>query len=260
MDGRDPFAVELEQFQGPLDLLLHLIRTQGIDIFDIPIARITEQFLRAVERLPPSALDRAGEFLEMAATLVRIKAQMLFPRPTPPDEEAGVDPRTALVERLVAYARIQAAARALADRHDAWAQRWPRGWREPRPRRAPPPVVATWAEVVAAAAKLVARRRPPLTYRPSARPVSVRARLRALWRALQRRPRWRFERLARHPHERRWVIATFLACLELAKRGRVRLRQLVPFGPLWVLRRRAPAPVVDHGPQPEDRSSFVREP
>lgn len=258
MDGRDLFAVELEQFQGPLDLLLHLIRTQGLDIFDIPIARITEQFLRVVEDLPPSALDRAGEFLDMAATLVRIKAQMLFPRPSVGDEDEASDPRAPLVERLVAYARIQAAARALAHRQEAWGQRWPRGWREPRPRPEPVALAVAWADVAAAAAALVARRRPPAAYRPAARPVSVRARLRALWRALRRRPRWRFERLARRPAERPWVVATLLACLELAKRGRIRLRQPRPYGPLWVLRRRATAAVGDHGLEPEDRSGLVR--
>ena len=74
------FLVEFERFQGPLDLLLHLIRSQDIDIFEIPISTITRQFLEAVRDLAPHDLDGAGEFLEMAATLIRIKAQMLLPR------------------------------------------------------------------------------------------------------------------------------------------------------------------------------------
>src|SRR5690606_21459655 len=86
----DPFLVGIEHFQGPLDLLLHLIRKQDIDIFDIPIARITEQFLGAIRVAEGVELERAGEFVEMAATLVRIKAQMLFPRPVEDEEE---DPR-----------------------------------------------------------------------------------------------------------------------------------------------------------------------
>ncbi|MBT4188543.1 MAG: segregation/condensation protein A, partial [Gemmatimonadales bacterium] len=77
----DFFLVEFDRFQGPLDLLLHLIRSQDIDIFDIPISTITKQFLRAIKDLEVSDLDGAGEFLEMAATLIRIKAQMLLPRP-----------------------------------------------------------------------------------------------------------------------------------------------------------------------------------
>ena len=76
----DLLVVQIDRFHGPLDLLLHLIRTQDIDVFDIPISRITKQFLKAIEGMDQDALDEAGEFLEMAAALVRIKAQMLLPR------------------------------------------------------------------------------------------------------------------------------------------------------------------------------------
>jgi hypothetical protein len=86
------FVVELERFQGPLDLLLHLIREQDIDIFDIPIAQITAQFLAVMAGVERLGLDRAGEFLEMAALLVRIKVQMLLPRRTD-GEGALEDPR-----------------------------------------------------------------------------------------------------------------------------------------------------------------------
>ena len=81
LENENAFVVELDRFQGPLDLLLHLIREQDIDIFDIPIAQITAQFLAAIRVVEKEmGLDVAGEFLEMAATLVRIKAQMLLPR------------------------------------------------------------------------------------------------------------------------------------------------------------------------------------
>src|SRR3712207_8460852 len=106
--ARDPYEVDLERFQGPLDLLLHLIRNQDIDIFDIPISRITEQFLAAIRNVERLELERAGEFLEMAATLVRIKAQMLFPRRG--DEEEGDDPRADLVRRLLEYEHFREAA------------------------------------------------------------------------------------------------------------------------------------------------------
>ena len=96
----DFFLVEIERFQGPLDLLLHLIRTQDIDVFDIPVARITDQFLKAIEGLDAEDLDSAGEFLETAATLIRIKAQMLLPQEGD-DEDA--DPRAELVRRLIEY-------------------------------------------------------------------------------------------------------------------------------------------------------------
>ena len=96
--------VEVDRFQGPLDLLLHLIRTQDIDVFDIPISRITDQFLQAIQGIDADDLDRAGEFLEMAATLIRIKAQMLLPRPGDDEEE---DPRAELVRRLLEYEQIR---------------------------------------------------------------------------------------------------------------------------------------------------------
>ena len=96
----DLFLVEVERFQGPLELLLHLIRQQDIDILDIPISRITGQFLVAVERIQTLDLDRAGEFLEMAATLVRIKAQLLLPI----GEALGDGPSVASLEGIIAAA------------------------------------------------------------------------------------------------------------------------------------------------------------
>ncbi len=102
--GEDFLLVDLDRFQGPLDLLLHLIRQQDIDIFDIPIATITDQFLVAVQEIGVEDLDGAGEFLEMAATLIRIKAQMLLPRPVDEEDE---DPRAELVRRLLEYEQIR---------------------------------------------------------------------------------------------------------------------------------------------------------
>jgi segregation and condensation protein A len=104
--GGESFVVELERFQGPLDLLLHLIRSQDIDVFDIPIAHITAQFRAAIEHgLDEMPLERAGEFIEMSATLIRIKAQLLLPRPEKLEWEE--DPRAELVRRLLEYEHFQ---------------------------------------------------------------------------------------------------------------------------------------------------------
>ena len=97
-------VVELDRFQGPLDLLLHLIREQDVDIFDIPIAKITDAFLAAIQGIRADQLEGAGEFLEMAATLIRIKAQMLLPRH---EGEEDQDPRAELVRRLLEYEQIR---------------------------------------------------------------------------------------------------------------------------------------------------------
>src|ERR1700757_1493473 len=97
-----PFVVELEEFSGPLDLLLHLIREQEIEITDIPIARVAQQFLGAISQL---GLNQAAEYLEMAAQLLRIKVQMLLPRPL--EDSEWEDPRAELVRRLLEYEQVR---------------------------------------------------------------------------------------------------------------------------------------------------------
>ena len=117
--------VRLPLFEGPLDLLLYLINRQQIDIYNIPVARITAQYLDYLAMLEQFNLEVAGEFLVMAATLLEIKSRMLLPRPTAAaddDEEEGPDPRAALVERLLEYRRYQEAAATLSER--AEFQRW----------------------------------------------------------------------------------------------------------------------------------------
>jgi segregation and condensation protein A len=101
--GAEPgFIVELDAFNGPLDLLLHLVREEQVDISDIPIARIADQFLRVIHQL---GLNQAADYLEMAGRLVRLKAQMLLPRRV--DEEGWEDPRHELVRRLLEYQQIR---------------------------------------------------------------------------------------------------------------------------------------------------------
>ncbi|MDP2956018.1 MAG: segregation/condensation protein A, partial [Longimicrobiales bacterium] len=128
----DFLLVEIERFQGPMDLLLHLIRTQDIDVFDIPIARITDQFLRAIRGIQARDLDSAGEFLEMAATLVHIKAQMLLPRFAEDEEE---DPRAELVRRLLEYEQIREISQRLSSAEADRARRFGKGFNPPRARR-----------------------------------------------------------------------------------------------------------------------------
>jgi len=136
--GAGPYTVRLEVFEGPLDLLLHLIRREEMDIYDIAIARITRQYLDYIEGLEELDLDRASEFLLMAATLMDIKSRMLLPRPAAEDyidEEAQLDPRRELVERLLEYKRYKEAAAAMAERAQAAERAHPRygGARVPPP-------------------------------------------------------------------------------------------------------------------------------
>lgn len=232
----DPYVVALDRFQGPLDLLLHLIRSQEVDVFDIPVSRITEQFLAAIRGVERLELERAGEFLEMAATLVRIKAQMLFPRRAGDDEED--DPRADLVRRLLEYEHFREAARLLERSEEARARLFAKGYAEarPAPRLADLPLRSTWEDVWEAVRGLGERlAAPEPAYRFRSRPVRIEEKIRAVLALLAGRPRLRFGELV-PAGTRMHAVAALLACLELAKRGSVRLRQREPFAPLWVLR------------------------
>lgn len=111
-----PYQVKLPAFEGPLDLLLHLIRVQEIDIYDIPISKITAQYLAYLELMKVMNLDVAGEWLVMAATLTYIKSRMLLPRPPEDEEEGDEDPRQELVEKLLEYQRVKTLALELRER------------------------------------------------------------------------------------------------------------------------------------------------
>src|SRR5437870_3513400 len=111
-------TVRLARFEGPLDLLLHLIKRDEIDIYDIPIAHITQQYLQYLELMHKLDLEVAGDFLVMAATLMRIKAKMLLPLPAVDEEEQPGDPREELVQRLIEYRQFKEAASTLRSRED----------------------------------------------------------------------------------------------------------------------------------------------
>jgi segregation and condensation protein A len=227
------FSIDVDQFQGPLDLLLHLIRQQDIDIFDIPIARITRQFLTAVKNIGEGDLDSAGEFLEMAATLVRIKAQMLLPRPLEGEED---DPRAELVRRLLEYEQIQEISARLAAAEADRARRFGKGYLPVRPAPAPEdlPLETTWEEVyqVALLVKLI----DPMDreHRVTPRTITMDEKADLILDALQSATSIEFRRLLEPFQEKMHGVMTLLAGLELSRRRRVLLRQTEPFHELWV--------------------------
>jgi segregation and condensation protein A len=230
------FLVEFERFQGPLELLLHLIRSQDIDIFEIPISTITKQFLHAIEELDPHDLGGAGEFLEMAATLVRIKAQILLPRS---DEEEDEDPRAELVRRLLEYEQIREISVRLRSAEADRGRRFGKGYVPPRPKmpQATVPLETTWDEVYAAALLVempVPRER---EHRITIRTVSMQAKVVVILDALREEPRVEFTRLLTGFTDRMHGVMTFLAGLELTRRGVLLLRQTRPFSELWIYRR-----------------------
>src|SRR5918912_1451045 len=129
------FIVELESFSGPLDLLLHLLREEQLEIADIPIARIADQFLQAISEL---GLNQAADYLDMASRLVRLKAQMLLPRN--PDEEGWEDPRAELVRRLLEYQQIREIAVWMGRAAERRSEKYARGFLPAPPVVPPPPL------------------------------------------------------------------------------------------------------------------------
>jgi segregation and condensation protein A len=232
--GRDGgYVIEVERFHGPMDLLLHLIRQQDIDIFDIPIALITAQFLEAIRGIGPGELDQAGEFLEMAATLIRIKAQLLLPRPESDDDE---DPRAELVRRLLEYEQIreisQRLERAEADR----ARRRGKGYVPPRPRQTAEdtPLETVWFEVMEAALAVTLPEPRVNEHRVTPRTVSMDAKMAMILDRLSKITGIAFRDLVAPGEDRMHGVMAFLAGLELTRRRTIRLRQTAPFEELWL--------------------------
>ncbi len=237
MVDADPLIVSLDQFQGPLDLLLHLIRKQDIDIFDIPIARITRQFLEAIDEMGRLELDRAGEFVEMAAALVRIKAQMLFPSR---EDDEDDDPRADLVRRLLEYEHFRDVARTLDHAERSRLRHHAKGFVEarPRPSLAEVPLETAWADVWNALTRLAERLRGPEPgYRVATPVVRMDDKIEHILSVLEQQKRIEFSILVAPWDTRMHAVISLLACLELAKRSNLTLRQTAPFAPLWVYRR-----------------------
>jgi len=229
-------VVEVDRFQGPLDLLLHLIRTQDIDVFDIPISKITDQFVQAIRTLQAHDLDGAGEFLEMAATLIRIKAQMLLPRAA---EEEDEDPRAELVRRLLEYEQIREISTRLSVAEADRARHFRKGYSAPRPKRplSEAPLETTWDEVFAAALRIQVPDPRGRQHRVTTRPVAMEDKVVLILDTLREASRVEFSKLLLGFHEKMHGVMTFLAGLELTRRRQLYLRQAQPFAELWIHRR-----------------------
>jgi segregation and condensation protein A len=255
--AKDAFPVKLSNFEGPLDLLLHLIRKHELDIHDIPIALITAQYLSAISLMDEFDLDVAGEFLIMAATLIHIKSKMLLPRP---ETAAGVegeveDPRDALVRRLLEHQKFKAAAGLLHEREQLRAAQWLR----PDGRVAElagedyePELEVDLFSLMNAFQAVVARLklRPKVLLPPEEIPVELR--IEQLLARLSETEALGFEDLFSDVEERRGMIVTFLALLEMIRLKLVRVFQSGSFGPIRVYKRARPADAPHPIGDPED--------
>ena len=145
------FVVQLDAFSGPLDLLLHLLREEQIEIAEIPIARIADQFLRAIHEL---GLNQAADYLDMASRLVRLKAQMLLPRGS--EDDGWEDPRAELVRRLLEYQQIREIAVWMGRSAERRAEQFARGYLPPLPEAPPPPLTLDLLEMLQAVERVIA--------------------------------------------------------------------------------------------------------
>ena len=230
-----PQALEvfLEAFEGPLDLLLYLIRRQNINILDIPIAEITRQYMRYIELMQNLQLELAGEYLVIAATLAEIKSRMLLPRP-PGLDDSEEDPRAELVRRLQEYERFKRAAADIDElprlERDVWHAVVQL---EERPvTRALPQV--TLREMLLAFRDVAQRTQMFAHHHVQRERLSVRERMSDVLAALERGAFLPFVQLFRPEEGRMGVTITFVAILELMREGLIDLVQAEPLGPLHV--------------------------
>jgi len=238
------YPVRLQNFEGPLDLLLHLIRKHEVDIYDIPIALITQQYLEYLDLMTEMDLDLAGEFLVMAATLIHIKSKTLLPRPDPKQDEPEEDPREALVRRLLEHQRFKAAAELLHEKEIQRSAQWAR----PDERvaelvgEAPEPEleVDLFSLMTAFRQVLERARKRPQVYLP-AEQISIEDRIAQLESRLSEQEACGFEELFADVDSRAGMIVTFLALLEMIRLKRVRVFQQAQGGPIRVYRRERPA-------------------
>jgi segregation and condensation protein A len=247
------YPVKLQNFEGPLDLLLHLIKQNEMEIYDIEIAVITRQYLEYLEILTELNLDVAGEFLVMAATLIHIKSRMLLPRPDPSQEQPDEDPREALVRRLVEHQRFKAAAELLHEKEIQRSAQWGR----PDDRIAEvvgeppePEIEADLFSLITAFRQVLerARHRPHVPLPPEQ--ISIETRIEQLMARLSETEACGFDELFADTDSRSGLIVTFLALLEMIRLRRARVFQPGGVGPIRVYRAAPSGPPAAASAQP----------
>lgn len=234
-----PYQVRIENFEGPLDLLLHLIKKNEINIYDIPIALIAQQYLEYLEAMTELNLNVAGDFLVMAATLLQIKSKMLLPvDESSEDEEEGPDPREELVRRLLEYTMYKEAARHLDGQEKMWRDIFSR---EPAPTGSPiadeiPLENASLFDLVDALKGVLDRNQGKQLLEITPDNLTVRDRMNVILELLEERDSVAFVDLFESQCHRLVVIVTFLAMLELIRLRVARVFQAETFGPILVSR------------------------
>ncbi len=248
-------VIHLPAFEGPLDLLLHVIQKHELDILDIPIAFITEKYLEYLALMQQLSIDIASEYLVMAATLAHIKSKMLLPTP-PPDQEDGLDeeaedPRAELVRRLLEYQKYKAAAAELAERSRLGVDVFGRGAIEDAPQGPAPLAPATVFSLIDAFNRIVQRRKITIEHEVDFDRVTITERINEIVDVLKVRKRVTLEDLLPERMTRLELVVTFLALLEMTRLKLSRLYQAGPLSPLHI----ELALADDAEPQPDARTT-----
>lgn len=233
------YNVKLDKFEGPLDLLLYLIRKNELDISDIPISIITRQYLEYLKLMKDLNLEVAGEFLVMASTLIQIKSSMLLPaRDEENLGEEEVDPRAELIRRLVEYSRYKEAAAQLNERKLLGRDLFARAYPLPEPEfteRCDEQLELDLFGLIEAFRAVIARAPRESFHEVSAESISIAERINEILSLLQERETIVFDKLFENSIDREYIVATFLAILELCKLRLIRVHQQSQCGTIWIM-------------------------
>ncbi len=225
------FVVELTEFSGPLDLLLSLIREEQVDIYDIPIARVAEQFLARIRTLQ---LNEAANYLEMAARLLRIKAQMLLPRAD--GDEAWDDPRAELVRRLLEYQQMREVVDVLERAGEERRNRFARAYLPQAPAPPEAPLALSLGELLSAVDRILRVVKDPAIHDVVPRSLDVPGAITVIRALLTLRAHARWTDIVQPGAEPWQVLSTLLGLLEMAKLGECRVLQPRPFANVEISR------------------------
>lgn len=234
---KERYIVQLDVFEGPLDLLLHLISKHEIDVFDIPVAFITQKYLEYLDMMKALNLDLAAEYLEMAATLALIKSKMLVPSDPAGDEEeveSGADPREELVKRLLEYQKYKTAADALMARPLLGRDTFPRGATEELSveREITPPGLFA---LIAAFQEIAERRGVDTSHYVTIIRMSITDRINQIVDILRTRKRLTFTDLFDEEYTRSDLVVSFVSLLEMSRLGLVHIHQAGAEGDIYIL-------------------------
>lgn len=236
--ARPGVTFKLPRFEGPLDLLLHLIKRDEVDIHDIPIAHITKQYLQYIEIMQLLDLDVAGEFLVMAATLMRIKAKMLLPLPSTTDDEDEGDPREELVQRLIEYRLYKEAALGMQVREGLRRSLHERGQVPTEDDAGPLPLApANLFDLLEALQRVMARKPERQIYSVETEGYDIEDKMSLIARTVAELGELRFSDIMREARARMEIIVSFMALLELIKMAKVICVQDANFSDILILPR-----------------------